>query len=122
MKRTASHTAGPDAFGVEAAAHYVLRLFVSGSSPRSIRAISNIRKLCEERLGGRYDLEVLDVSEHPSLAKDEQIIAVPTLIRSLPVPLRRFIGDMSRAEHLLLGLDLRPSTQAFPQRQGPDDK
>ena len=86
---------------------YVLRLYVTGSTPRSIRAISNIRKICEEHLEGRYDLEVVDISQHPMLAEGEQIVAAPTLIKKLPLPLRRFIGDMSQTERILIGLDLR---------------
>jgi circadian clock protein KaiB len=70
----------------------------------------NIRRICEEHLRGRYDLEVVDISEHPTLAQGEQIIAAPTLIKKLPLPLRRFIGDMSQTERILLGLDLRNAT------------
>lgn len=86
---------------------YVLRLYITGATPRSTRAIVNIRKLCEEHLQGRYDLEVIDLSQRPTLAEGEQIIAAPTLIKKLPLPLRRFIGDMSQTERILLGLDLR---------------
>ncbi len=86
---------------------YVLRLYITGSSPRAIRAIANVRAICEENLAGRYDLEVVDISENPTLAEGEQIIAAPTLIKKLPLPLRRFIGDMSATDHILLGLDLR---------------
>jgi len=90
-------------------AHYVLRLYVTGTTPHSTRAIVNIRKICEEHLQGRYLLEVVDISRHATLAKGEQIIAAPTLIKQLPLPLRRFIGDMSQTERILLGLDLRKS-------------
>ena len=90
---------------------YVLRLYITGATPRSIRAISNIRKICEEYLEGRYDLEVVDISQHPTLAEGEQIIAAPTLIKRLPLPLRRFIGDMSQTERILLGLDLRAAAE-----------
>jgi circadian clock protein KaiB len=90
-----------------ATALYVLRLYVTGTTPHSRRAIVNIRKICEEHLHGRYELEIMDISQHPKLAKDEQIIAAPTLIKQLPLPLRRFIGDMSQPERILLGLDLR---------------
>lgn len=89
------------------AARYVLRLYVTGTTPHSTRAIVNIRAICEEHLQGRYDLEVVDLSQHPTLAEGEQIIAAPTLIKTLPLPLRRFIGDMSQTERILLGLDLR---------------
>jgi circadian clock protein KaiB len=87
--------------------HYVLRLYVTGSTPHSTRAITNIRKLCEEYLEDCYDLEVVDMSQNPALAGGEQIIAAPTLIKKLPLPLRRFIGDMSNTERILIGLDLR---------------
>ena len=87
---------------------YTLRLYVTGASPRSTRAILNIKKICEEHLGGRYKLEVVDIYQQPNLARGEQIVATPTLIRYLPPPLRRFIGDMSRTDKLLVGLDLRP--------------
>jgi circadian clock protein KaiB len=90
---------------------YVLRLYVAGLTPRSQRAIKNIKKICDEHLNGRYDLEVIDVYQKPVLAKGEQIIAAPTLIKKLPLPLRRFIGDLSDSERILLGLDLRPKTQ-----------
>jgi circadian clock protein KaiB len=87
--------------------HYVLRLYVAGTTSQSMRAISNIRKICEEHLEGRYELEVVDIAQHPTLAIGEQIIAAPTLIKKLPLPLRRFIGDMSQTARILLGLDLR---------------
>ena len=86
---------------------YVLRLYVAGLTPRSQMAIKNIKRICEEHLSGRYDLEVIDVYQKPVLAKGEQIIAAPTLIKKLPFPLRRFIGDLSDSERILLGLDLR---------------
>ena len=91
-------------------ARYVLRLYITGTTPQSARAIVNIRKLCEENLQGRYDLEVVDIAEQPTLAVGEQIIAAPTLIKKLPLPLRRFIGDMSQSERILVGFDLRPAT------------
>lgn len=87
-------------------ARYILKLYITGTTPRSTQAIVNIRKICEEHLQGRYDLEVVDISQNPTLAEGEQIIAAPTLIKKLPHPLRRFIGDMSQTERILLGLDL----------------
>ena len=90
---------------------YFLRLYVSGLTPRSQTAIKNIKKICEEHLNGRYDLEVIDVYQKTVLAKGEQIIAAPTLIKKLPLPLRRFIGDLSDSEKILLGLDLRPKKE-----------
>jgi len=86
---------------------YLLRLYVAGTTPRSNRAIVNIRRICEEHLKGRYELEVVDVVKNPGLAAGEQIIAAPTLVKKLPLPLRRFIGDLSETERILLGLDLR---------------
>ena len=86
---------------------YVLRLYIAGMTPQSVRAIANLKKICEENLQGRYDLEVVDLYQQPQLAKGEQIIAAPTLIKKLPLPLRRIIGDMSKTERVLVGLDLR---------------
>ena len=87
---------------------YKLRLFVTGSTPRSIRAIANMRKICEENLHGRYDLEVIDVYEHPDATRELQIVATPTLVKILPEPLRRIIGDLSDQERVLAGLNLTP--------------
>lgn len=91
----------------EASSRYILKLYVAGQSPKSVAAIANIKKICEENLLGQYDLEVIDLYQQPQLAQGEQIIAVPTLIRKLPVPLRRIIGDMSNTERVLIGLDIR---------------
>jgi circadian clock protein KaiB len=88
--------------------NYVLRLYVTGMTPKSTLAIKNIKKICEEHLQGRYTLEVIDLYKHPALADGEQIIAAPTLLKKLPLPLRRFIGDMSNTEKIIVGLDLRP--------------
>ena len=87
---------------------YVLRLYVTGSTPKSSKAIQNIRALCEEHLQGRYDLEVIDIYQQPVLARGEQIIAAPTLIKKLPAPLRKVVGDLSDADRVLMGLDLQP--------------
>jgi circadian clock protein KaiB len=87
---------------------YVLRLYITGMTPRSTKAIENVRKLCEENLPGRYDLDVIDIYQQPILAKGEQIIATPTLIKKLPLPLRKVIGDMSDSERFLVGIDLKP--------------
>jgi circadian clock protein KaiB len=86
---------------------YLLRLYVTGTTPASSRAIERVRSVCEEHLHGRYQLEVFDIYQKPALAKDEQIIATPTLIRVLPAPLRRFIGDLSKVEKILFGMDVR---------------
>lgn len=87
---------------------YILRLYVTGTTPNSRRAIENVRKICEEHLQGRYELEIIDIYQQPELAKEGQIVAAPTLIKKLPLPLRKFIGDMSKTEKILLGLELRP--------------
>ena len=86
---------------------YLLRLYITGSTSRSILALTNLKKICEEYLEGRYELEVIDLYQMPNLAKDEQIIAAPTLIKKLPLPFRRIIGNMSNEEKVLLGLDLK---------------
>lgn len=86
---------------------YILRLYITGTTKRSILAITNLKKICEEYLEGRYELEVIDLYQMPCLAKDEQIIAAPTLIKKLPLPFRRIIGDMSDKEKVLIGLDLK---------------
>ncbi|MDY6990258.1 MAG: circadian clock KaiB family protein [Thermodesulfobacteriota bacterium] len=86
---------------------HVLRLFVTGQTPRSTKAISNIKKICEEHLKGRYKLEVIDLYQYPQLAKGEQIIAVPTLLKKLPLPIRRLVGELSNMEKVLLGLDVK---------------
>jgi circadian clock protein KaiB len=91
------------------AAHdiYILRLYITGMTPNSKRAVENVKKICEQYLPGRYELEVIDIYQQPELAQKEQIIAAPTLIKKLPVPLRRLIGDMSNTEKVLIGLDLK---------------
>jgi circadian clock protein KaiB len=86
---------------------YVLRLFVSGMTPNSLKAIENVKKICAEHLEGRYQLEIIDIYQQPIFAKEGQIVAAPTLIKELPPPLRKFIGDMSQTERILLGLDVR---------------
>ena len=88
-------------------ATYVLRLYVNDSTPKSKRAVVNLRRVCEEHLKGRYDLEVIDIHKQAHLARDEQIVAVPTLIKRLPAPLQRLVGDMSDLNKVLFGLDLR---------------
>lgn len=87
---------------------YLLRLYVAGVTPRSEEAIRSVKAVCQEHLAGRCDLEVIDIYQQPTLAKDEQIIAVPTLIKKLPAPLRKIIGSMADTEKMLVGLDLRP--------------
>jgi circadian clock protein KaiB len=87
-------------------AKYILRLYVTGSTPRSLKAVYNLRKICEEHLSNDYDLEVIDIYEHPNAAREEQIIAVPTLVKRLPRPLRKFVGDLSNTQKILIGLDI----------------
>jgi len=87
---------------------YVLKLYITGMTPKSRIAIQNLQKLCEEYLKGRYELEVIDIYQQPTLARGEQIIATPTLIKKLPEPVRRLIGDLSATDRVLLGLDLKP--------------
>jgi circadian clock protein KaiB len=90
---------------------YVLRLYVTGMTPKSVNAIENIRKICEENLKGRYELEIIDIYQQPEYAKKAEIIAAPTLIKKLPLPLRKFIGDMSNKDKILVGLDLVPKSE-----------
>lgn len=87
---------------------YVLKLYITGHTPQSGRAISNLRRICETELKNQYDMRIIDVLEHPHLAENERIIATPTLIKNLPPPLRRIIGDLSDTDRVLLGLDLAP--------------
>ena len=103
--------------------NYVLKLYVTGSTPRSTRAIQNIRALCEQHLRGRYDLEVIDIYQQPVLASGEQIIAAPTLIKKLPEPLRKIVGDLSDIDRVLMGLDLQavdtaPAAPAIAPSEG----
>ena len=85
-----------------------LRLYVAGSTPRSLTAFANLKKICEEHLAGKYTIEVIDLLKNPTLAKGDQILAIPTLVRNLPEPVRKIIGDLSNTERVLVGLDLRP--------------
>lgn len=87
---------------------FLLKLYVTGKTPRAEQAISNLRRICEEDLNGQYELQIIDVLEHPQLAEDEKILATPTLIKRLPPPLRRVIGDLSDKDKVLLGLDVWP--------------
>jgi circadian clock protein KaiB len=87
-----------------------LRLYVAGQTPRAVAAFANLRKLCEEHLAGRYRIDIIDLLKTPQLARGDQIIAVPTLVRKLPEPVRKIIGDLSNTEKVLVGLDLRPGS------------
>jgi circadian clock protein KaiB len=97
--------------------NYILRLYVAGLTPKSERAIANVKKICEENLQGRYELEVVDLYQQPQLARGDQIVAVPTLIKKLPLPLRRILGDMSQTERVLVGLDLMGKADAKEARK-----
>ncbi len=87
---------------------YLLRLYVSGMTVKSMNAVENVKRVCEETIPGRYELEVVDIRQHPEAARKAEIVASPTLVKSLPLPLRKLIGDMSKTERLLLGLDVVP--------------
>jgi len=99
-----------------AAEKCLLRLYVAGTTPQSTRAILNIQEICEAHLQGSYRLEVIDIYQRPQLAKDEQIVAVPTLVKRLPMPLRRVIGNFSDSERVLVGLDLREISPNSPPK------
>ena len=105
------HTPAP---GDPSDEHYTLRLYVAGQTPKSLTAFANLKRMCEERLRGRYTIEVIDLVQQPRLASDDQILAIPTLVRRLPEPVRRIIGDLSNTERLLVGLDLIPTPRAAP--------
>jgi circadian clock protein KaiB len=94
----------PDDSGAD---FWKLRLYVAGQTPKSLTAFANLKRLCESRLKGSYTIEVIDLLEHPRLAKDDQILAIPTLVRKLPAPMRKIIGDLSDTERVLVGMDLR---------------
>jgi circadian clock protein KaiB len=85
-----------------------MRLYVAGQTPKSLRALANLKRICEEHLAGKYHIEIIDLLENPQLASTDQILAIPTLIRKLPEPIRKIIGDLSNVERVLVGLDLRP--------------
>jgi circadian clock protein KaiB len=87
-------------------AKYILRLYISGSSSKSLKAVQNLKKICEEHFPEDYELEVIDIYEDPAAARDEQIIAAPTLVKKLPVPIRKFVGDLSNTQKILVGLDI----------------
>ena len=87
---------------------FALRLYVAGQTPKAVRAFANLRKICDEHLAGRYSIEVIDLVENPALGRGDQILALPTLVRRLPTPIKKIIGDLSNTERVLVGLDLRP--------------
>ena len=110
-ERNGVRTALAQAAQAPPADRYVLRLYITGMTPRSARAVKNLQVICDEYLADRYDLEVVDIYQQPVLVKGEQIIAAPTLIKKLPLPMRRIIGDMSNRDRVLLGLDLVRSSE-----------
>ena len=91
---------------------WVLRLYVAGQTPKSLTAFANLKRLCEAHLQGRYEIEVIDLLDNPQLAAGDQILAIPTLVRKLPTPVKKIIGDLSNTERVLVGLDLRPRSVA----------
>lgn len=97
---------------------YVLKLYIAGTTPASSRSVENLRAICEEHLKGRYELLVVDVFQQPALAKNAQIIAVPTLIKQLPAPIRRIVGDLSNEQRVLVGLDLKPKEHDPARKPG----
>ena len=126
MKRRTDPSANPDAKGsssrrlfapppARAAAgkksdEWILRLYVAGQTPKSLAAFGNLKRICEEHLAGRYRIEVIDLSQSPHLAHHDQIVALPTLVRKLPEPIKRIIGDLSNLERVLVGMELQPAT------------
>lgn len=96
-------------------ANFLLKLYVTGSSPRAEQAIANLKRICDEDLHGDYELEIIDVLKQPELAESDRVLATPTLIKQLPPPLRRVIGDLSDKDKVLLGLEVRPRNAAKPQ-------
>jgi circadian clock protein KaiB len=111
-KTAASGKTGSDNHAAVAGKKYELRLYVAGQTPRSLQALSNLRRICEEHLAGRYRVEVIDLLQKPQLAAGDQILAIPTLVRAIPKPARKIIGDLSNTERVLVGLDVRPAKAA----------
>ena len=97
------------ASGISLEAEWTLRLYIAGETPKCKAALINLKKICEEQLRGKYKIEVIDLLVNPQLSKEHQILAIPTLVRKLPVPVRKIIGDLSNTERVLVGLDLKPS-------------
>jgi circadian clock protein KaiB len=104
------HENGGTAVSKEREERWELRLYVAGQSPNSLEAFANLKRICETHLKGRYSIEVIDLLENPHLAKGDQILALPTLVRKLPPPIRKIIGSLSEEEKVLVGLDIRPKT------------
>lgn len=113
MSEHASHAGDPISDADRDPGHYHLRLYVAGQTQKSLAAMANLKRVCEEHLAGRYEIEIIDLMLQPQLAAGDQILAIPTLVRRLPTPLKRIIGDLSNTEKVLVGLDIRP--RAEPQ-------
>jgi circadian clock protein KaiB len=111
-KSSAANAGAPAKAAADRPDHWNLRLYVAGQTPRSIAAFRNLKKICEEHLQGEYEIEVVDLLENPRLAEGDQILALPTLVRKLPEPMRKIIGDLSNVERVLVGLDIRPRESA----------
>jgi circadian clock protein KaiB len=104
-KKPTDKTIGPDQ---PSGKIWQLRLYVAGQTPKCLTALANLKKICEQHMPGEYEIEIVDLLEHPQLASGDQILAIPTLVRKLPEPIRKIIGDLSNTERVLVGLDLRP--------------
>ena len=110
-QQTGSKTTTPEAGEKAPQEVWILRLYVAGQTPKSLAAFANLKRICEEHLAGQYEIEVVDLLENPQLAAGDQILAIPTLVRQLPPPVRKIIGDLSNTERVLVGLDVRPRTR-----------
>jgi circadian clock protein KaiB len=117
MTKSARPVEKPNADGAAAEEIWALRLYIAGQTPKSIAAFANLKKICEAHLPGRYQIEVVDLLKQPQLAAGDQIVAIPTLVRKLPEPLRRIVGDLSNTERTLVGLQLRPAKEASAKVQ-----
>jgi circadian clock protein KaiB len=111
------HTPGGRRQGDTATPEYLLRLYVAGQTPKSLAAFSNLKRICEEHLAGRYQIEVIDLLVNPALARGDQILALPSVVRQLPPPVKKIIGDFTNAERVLVGLDLRPLQGSRPRSE-----
>ncbi|RBP46359.1 circadian clock protein KaiB [Roseimicrobium gellanilyticum] len=107
-KKSAKKAVKPKAAASEDHDSWKLRLYVAGQTPKSLTAFANLKRLCEEHLAGRYEIEVIDLVKKPQLAQNDQILAIPTLVRKLPEPIKRIIGDLSNLERVMVGMDLKP--------------
>ena len=110
MEVTAMRSNTPSSESAPSSEVQILRLYIAGQTPRSVKAFANLKKICEEHLPGKYRFEVIDLIQNPQLAAGDQILAVPTLVRRLPEPVRKIIGDLSNTERVLVGLDIRPAS------------